>query len=174
MTALSYPYLILLLSSSLLLSILLSFTPLNALSLFPFSRPSQLLPSQHAAWEHSLDKCRKLHVLPGPASDFGARKESDRFVEGTPMVLIRNATVWTGEDNGHELLTGTDVVLARGIIHSLGRKIELETLDKDTVVVEAHGAWLTPGIFDMVSPPSIHIYTNSPHDSSLRLEPYSY
>ncbi|KAH6910360.1 hypothetical protein BKA70DRAFT_1272879 [Coprinopsis sp. MPI-PUGE-AT-0042] len=62
-----------------------------------------------------VDKCKGLTVLPGPPSDFHERKESDRYVLGTPPVLIRNATLWTGHKEGKEVLTG-DLLLEKGII----------------------------------------------------------
>lgn len=75
--------------------------------------------------------------------------------QGTHMVLIKNATIWTGEDNGHELLSG-DILLANGIIKSVGEILDPKAIpawipDDATIDIhQAHGAFVTPGIFDMV------------------------
>ena len=121
------------------------------------SRPSKTAPSPRVAAEfaESVARCEALDVLPGVPADFYEREESDRFVKGTAPVLIRNATVWTGMDNGHELLVGHDVLLDRGLIISVsptGRdQTSAASLPEGTVVHNAHGAWLTPGIVDMHS-----------------------
>ncbi|KAG5220251.1 Carbohydrate esterase family protein [Salix suchowensis] len=51
-----------------------------------------------------LDQCRSLELEPGPPPDFHLRKASDRFVPNTKPVLIKNATIWTGETSGYETL----------------------------------------------------------------------
>jgi hypothetical protein len=92
-----------------------------------------------------VDKCRGLTVLPGPPSDFADRKESDRYVPGTPPVLIRNATLWTGQHGGKEVLTG-DLLLERGIVIAVGSVDEGYLKGRnDLVTIDAHGAWVTPG-----------------------------
>lgn len=66
-----------------------------------------------------LDKCRFLNVTPAPSPEFATRTVSDRFQPGTKPVLIRNATIWTGADEGLEVLLG-DVYLEGGIIKRIG------------------------------------------------------
>ncbi|KAM0746981.1 composite domain of metallo-dependent hydrolase [Meredithblackwellia eburnea MCA 4105] len=105
-------------------------------------------------WRESLDKCRKLNTRPGPPVGFESRTESDRFKKGTPPLLIRNATIWTGNDNGNEVVNG-DILIEKGLIKSVGeafteRNIKL-LKEKGTKVIDAHGGWVTPGIFDMHS-----------------------
>ncbi|KAK4704844.1 hypothetical protein P7C70_g1364, partial [Phenoliferia sp. Uapishka_3] len=92
------------------------------------------------AFGESLATCNRLHTLPGPPKKFGERTKSDRYVEGTPSVLIRNATIWTGEDNGHEVLHG-DILLANGIIKSVGSIVDINSLPANAVIHQAHGAF---------------------------------
>ncbi|KAI0329713.1 hypothetical protein GY45DRAFT_1361902 [Cubamyces sp. BRFM 1775] len=110
-----------------------------------------------------LDRCRSLQLKPGPPSDFYARNDSDRFQPGTRPVLIRNATIWTGKLDGEEVLLG-DVFLDRGIIQTVRADI-LSNLADDShqlTVIDAQGAWLTPGIIDMHS----HLSVESSPDLS--------
>ncbi|KAL8291602.1 hypothetical protein RQP46_001860 [Phenoliferia psychrophenolica] len=102
------------------------------------------------AFKESVGSCERLHVLPGPPKAFAQRTKSDRYVEGTPSVLIQNATIWTGEDNGNEIVHG-DILLANGIIQSVGSIVDVNSLPADAVIHQAHGAFVTPGIFDMHS-----------------------
>jgi cytosine/adenosine deaminase-related metal-dependent hydrolase len=73
---------------------------------------------------------------------------SDRFVEGTSHVWIRNATIWTGRVQGLEVIQG-DVFLMNGIIRAIGH-VDLQSiglsLDRDEIeTLDAHGAFVTPG-----------------------------
>lgn len=92
-------------------------------------------------------RCHALNTKPGPPSDFHDRTESDRFVEGTKRVWIRNATVWTGRLQGLEVING-DVFLMNGIIKAVGH-VDLESMglnDRDEVeILDARGAYVTPG-----------------------------
>lgn len=92
-----------------------------------------------------IQQCQALHVLPGPPSDFHERTQSDRYVFGTPPTLLRNATIWTGGHSGHEVVVG-DVLLDKGLIKEFGT-VKQSVLDayQDLVVVDAAGAWVTPG-----------------------------
>ncbi|KAF5371159.1 hypothetical protein D9758_004121 [Tetrapyrgos nigripes] len=96
-----------------------------------------------------LDKCANLDTLPGPPPDFYSRKESDRFEPGTKPVLIKRATIWTGERNGTEIVTG-DVLLDKGMIKAIGH-IEASTILEygNVEIIDAAGAWLTPGLVDL-------------------------
>lgn len=67
--------------------------------------------------------------------------------QDTPDVLVKNATLWTGDDNGNDVQYGADVLLSRGLVKKIGKGIKAPS----AVVHEADGAWLTPGIFDMHS-----------------------
>jgi len=66
-----------------------------------------------------LSRCQQLNVKPVPSQDFHKREYSDRFQEGTSPVLLKNATIWTGRDNGYEVVTG-DLLLGKGIIQRVG------------------------------------------------------
>ncbi|KAF5380447.1 hypothetical protein D9615_004475 [Tricholomella constricta] len=98
-----------------------------------------------------LRKCNFLDAQPGPPADFHLRTQSDRFQPGTAPTLIRNATIWTGRVSGHEVVMG-DLLFDKGIIQAVGH-IDQSTLDPydDLVVVEAAGAWVSPGIVDIHS-----------------------
>ncbi|KAK7470191.1 hypothetical protein VKT23_001629 [Stygiomarasmius scandens] len=90
-------------------------------------------------------KCRNLNVVPGPSPDFYSRSESDRFEHGTKSVLIKNATVWTGE----KVIESGDVLLDKGIIKAIGNVDESQYDFADKI--NAYGAWLSPGIVDLHS-----------------------
>ncbi|KAF8974242.1 carbohydrate esterase family 9 protein [Flammula alnicola] len=98
-----------------------------------------------------VQKCQALNVLPGPPNNFHQRTQSDRHVSGTPPTLFRNASIWTGRVSGHEVVIG-DLLLDKGIIKEVG-SIKESVLDsyKDLVVIDAGGAWITPGIVDLHS-----------------------
>ncbi|KAG6845918.1 hypothetical protein H0H87_000724 [Tephrocybe sp. NHM501043] len=99
-----------------------------------------------------LQKCSLLNAEPGPPADFHSRTQSDRFQQGTPPTLIQNATIWTGRVSGHETIIG-DLLLDNGIITAIG-DISQSTIDaygQQLVIVDAAGAWVSPGIVDMHS-----------------------
>ncbi|GAA5919344.1 hypothetical protein JCM6882_008442 [Rhodosporidiobolus microsporus] len=124
----------------------------------PSQRPLKALTSSadQQRWSEAVERCEELDVLPGVPKSFWERNTSDRFASGTPPTLIRNATVWTGNDDGKEVLHGHDVLLDRGLVIKIGRDIRLDSLLEDesavrAKIVDAHGAWVTPGIVDMHS-----------------------
>lgn len=91
--------------------------------------------------------CASLDLKPTLPASFPDRPLSDRFVPGTRPVHIRNATIWTGSDNGREVIEG-DLVLDNGLIKAVGviPKVLLKELKRtDHDIIHAHGAWLTPG-----------------------------
>lgn len=92
-----------------------------------------------------IEKCNALKALPAPPSNFHQRSYSDRFVHGTHPTLFRNATIWTGRISGNEVVEG-DLLIDKGLIKAIGI-IEDTTLAeyKDLVVIDAEGAWITPG-----------------------------
>lgn len=105
--------------------------------------------SHHIHSPDVLARCSALNVKPGPTEDFYRRTDSDRFVSGTKPTLIVNATIWTGNEDGTEVLTG-DVLLDRGLIKWVGVDSSLSTLLRrlkgiEVDVIDARGAWLTPG-----------------------------
>lgn len=103
-----------------------------------------------------IHRCRQLHVQAGPPKDFHRRTHSDRFEEGTTRpILIQNAKIWTGRKNGTDVIRG-DILLDKGLIKSIGHlrglvpQLQREH-GKNLVVVDAKGAWVTPGIVDIHS-----------------------
>ena len=61
------------------------------------------LPKNH---QEILARCRSLDVTPAPPRNFYRRDVSDRAAVGTPPTLIQNARIWTGGDNGTEIIEG--------------------------------------------------------------------
>lgn len=100
--------------------------------------------------------CNYIQRPAGSASDFASRRESNRFEAGTPPTFIRNVRIWTGENDGNEVIDG-DVLVDKGIIRSVGR-IPMSVLDDvqagwngSVNSIDAGGAWLTPGLVDLHS-----------------------
>lgn len=91
-------------------------------------RPHVRVPL-HAAG--TLAKCRSLSAKPAPPQGFSSRTQSDRYESGTSSVLIRNASIWTGLDNGKDTVHG-DILLENGLIKSVGGANAL--LIKDDVI----------------------------------------
>ncbi|CCM03596.1 uncharacterized protein FIBRA_05734 [Fibroporia radiculosa] len=100
----------------------------------------------------ALARCRSLSLPAGPAPNFHHRKESDRFVPGTKPHLLKNARIWTGADNGTEVIHA-DVLLDKGLIKGIGHvsRSSLQAYKDDLVVIDVKGAWVTPGIVDLHS-----------------------
>jgi hypothetical protein len=100
----------------------------------------------------ALTWCASLKSEVAQTGDFQKRSRSDRFVVGTKPVLIKGARVWTGERNGTEIITG-DVLLDKGIIQGVGRSATaaLAAHTRGLIVIDAKGAWITPGLIDIRS-----------------------
>ncbi|KAF5344401.1 hypothetical protein D9756_011347 [Leucocoprinus leucothites] len=113
-----------------------------------------------------VDQCRNIHSPAGPSPDFDPATRldndgrSERFVEGTKPTLIRNAKIWTGHDDGKEVIRG-DVLLDRGLVVDVGKIHDKHLQDlKRLDVIDAKGRWVTPGLVDLHS----HIgVDSSPH-----------
>ncbi|KAJ7054512.1 carbohydrate esterase family 9 protein [Mycena amicta] len=100
-------------------------------------------------YETIIAQCKALDLTPGPPDDFYSRKQSDRYEAGTKATLIRNATIWTGLDDGKEIVSG-DILIDKGIIQKIG-SVDVRTLNVETVVLDAAGAWVSPGVVDLHS-----------------------
>lgn len=97
-----------------------------------------------------------------PQDPTGPREFNKRFVNGTKPLLIRNATVWTGEPaigtsledarlgTGYSWVT-SDVLVNYGIIQEVHHSISLASLPDGTDIFDAEGRQLTSGIVDMHS-----------------------
>jgi hypothetical protein len=114
-----------------------------ALSCFPGRNHGSRVPL-HAGEVQA--RCRSLNTKPGPPPGFHDRTASDRFVEGTKHVWIRNATIWTGRVQGLEVIQG-DMLLMNGIIKAVGH-VDLQSMglsDLDVEILDARDAYVTPG-----------------------------
>jgi hypothetical protein len=97
--------------------------------------------------EVTLAKCATLNKTPQPPSDFWKRTHSDRFVQGTKPVLLRNAHIWTGAENGTETFYGS-VLLENGLIKAVthnGTQSSNAPPYGDLTIIDVKGAWITPG-----------------------------
>lgn len=128
-------------SLAVLLTIFASFQFL--ISTTTFSTNSAHIPVRA---EQVLDRCRALYIEPGPSPRFHSRSVSDRFVPGTKATLLRNARIWTGGENGTEVVTG-DIYLNKGIIQGIGSFDNLEDAfpPVELEIIDVKGAWVTPG-----------------------------
>jgi hypothetical protein len=112
-------------------------------------KPKHVHVPLHAG--ESLARCRAIQTKPGPREHFHSRKRSDRFEPGTPPTLIKNGKIWSGGDQGNEVIEA-DILLDNGIIKGLGYFAETELASYTSLkVIDAKGAWVTPGIVDIHS-----------------------
>jgi len=95
--------------------------------------------------QHILGQCAALRATPGPPENFLARETSDRFEPGTKPTLIKNAKLWTGARNGSEIVYG-DLYMDHGIVKAIGYIPRALYAKDDVVVIDADGAWVTPGL----------------------------
>lgn len=104
--------------------------------------------------------CAQLRKIPKDPS--GPRERNARYVDGHKAVLIRNATVWTGEPTtavsaedssaGHEYAwMNADVFMEFGLIKRVEAGIDEASLKGDYSVFEANGRMLTSGIVVSIS-----------------------
>lgn len=95
------------------------------------------------------DKNKPLEILGKVTYPFGAYgwEQMPRQQD----ILIKNATVWTSEDDG--VLKNTDVFVKNGKIAAIGKDLK----NKADVTIDGTGMHLTPGIIDEHS----HIATSS-------------
>ncbi|KAJ3886963.1 carbohydrate esterase family 9 protein [Lentinula edodes] len=101
-----------------------------------------------------IRKCAHLNDIPGPPPSFDSRKESDRYVPETKPTWIKNATIWTGNIDGLEVILEGDLFLDKGIIKAVGKVPAqiLSAYDHDYLsVIDANGSWVSPGIVDLHS-----------------------
>ncbi|KAG2121914.1 hypothetical protein DEU56DRAFT_89089 [Suillus clintonianus] len=138
-----------------LFAIALVFLVLFQSSTFLSSTFSQSSPHELIRRSQILSKCAYTRAKPGPPPHFHARTQSDRYAANTKPILVRNATIWTAANDGHEILTG-DLLMHYGLIKAIGQvplsmiqQLELENVNLE--IVDAHGAWVTPGIVDLHS-----------------------
>jgi len=94
-----------------------------------------------------LAQCSAIDAKVGPAPNFADRRVvSDRFVQGTGAVLIKNATLWTGDG----IVEGGELLLANGLIKHVGGALSVEQLaglgynEAGIQSFNALGGWITP------------------------------
>lgn len=93
-----------------------------------------------------LARCMSLKITPGPSRAFHSREVSDRYEPGTNATFIKNAVIFTGGKNGSEVIHGS-ILLDKGIIKSIGKVPDhLIKTALQATVVDAKGAWVTPGL----------------------------
>ncbi|KAJ6628787.1 carbohydrate esterase family 9 protein [Mycena sp. CBHHK59/15] len=96
-----------------------------------------------------ISVCHAIKTSAGPSQDFLKRDVSDRFEVGTNSTLIRNATLLTGKGNDTVALHG-DLFLDKGLVKAIGyvsQRVLGNTVN--LTVVDANGAWVTPGLVDL-------------------------
>ncbi|KAK2463223.1 hypothetical protein APHAL10511_004878 [Amanita phalloides] len=97
----------------------------------------------------SVTRCAGLETEARDTKDFQRRSHSDRFVTGTKPILIKGGKLWTGDKNGTEIIIG-DVLLDKGIIRRVGRSVTVAHT-AEIIVIDAKGAWITPGLINIRS-----------------------
>lgn len=119
--------------------------------------------------------CATLQRVPETPS--GVREFNKRYVNGTKPVLIRNATVWTGEPaagtsdedarqgKGYSWVL-SDVFLENGLIKQVSPSIALSSLPSGYETFDAQGRQLTAGIVDMHSHAGLGSLANLQHDEN--------
>jgi imidazolonepropionase-like amidohydrolase len=124
----------------------------------PVRRPRNALSVQKL--HEQLATCKLLRSVPsGPSA---ARAANKRWVPGTKPILIRNATIWSGEPSPGTSVedarkgigytwTTSDVLVDRGLITKVAPGISTADLPAGCEVHEARGRQLTAGIVDMHS-----------------------
>ncbi|KAM6500145.1 hypothetical protein JOM56_003159 [Amanita muscaria] len=144
------------------------------LDLFPLRTASLPSPSILKHRHKLLERCKSIHTHAGPPRDYQPEsriiqaynttngnkpKGSDRFVQGTSPVLIKNAKIWTGQLNGTWTIYG-DVLLDKGLVIAVGhvpRSLLDELIPENSedwekmVVIDVEGKWVTPGLVDLHS-----------------------
>lgn len=118
---------------------------------FPFPKPSPAPHPPHVV--EGLAKCKVIAKSPPTFNSLQNLKRShnDRYAPGTQDTLLKNATIWTGNKDGEEVIHGGDVLLVNGLVKKIGKGLQVEQLKREGLVkshveeVELDGAWLTPG-----------------------------
>lgn len=126
-------------------------------------RDNRLLSADRLAEDYRA--CAGLRAVPKDPS--GPREQNARY-SGSKAVLIKNATVWTGEPTvgttpeqahagGGYSWIQTDVLLEHGLIKLVAADILESEIEREYDVYHANGRLLTSGIVDMHS----HAGTNN-------------
>lgn len=117
---------------------------------FPFPKPSPEPSKAPRFIKEGIKQCKIIaRSPPNPKAFTDKRETNDRFVKGTKATWLKNATLWTGEKGGSEILYGANVLLDGGVIRKISKGDKLEDLvgllKSGVDEVELNGAWVTPG-----------------------------
>lgn len=103
--------------------------------------------------KRGLAKCEAIKLMPPDTTHFRVNRTiSDRFEPNNANpVLLQNATVWTGGDDGEEVLFGASIYLKGGVVVSVGtaKDVRRQIMDDAVEEIDVEGRWITPGIIDM-------------------------
>lgn len=135
------------LTTSLIVPLLLLVAALVSVKVPSFHTGHPVSPRESSA----ISRCRELQSHPRELSGH-TRSESDRYVQGAKPVLLQHARIWTGRENGTEIIKG-DILLDKGLIKEIGYipLSRLKPYDEDMIIVDLDGKWVSPGIVDMHS-----------------------
>jgi len=110
-----------------------------------------------------IAKCNTVRAPAGPPPSFDPASRiksneqgsggNERWVPGTPPVLLKNAKIWTGARNGTEVVFG-DVLLDQGLVIAVGYippTILASHRGANLKVMDVEGKWVTPGLVDLHS-----------------------
>ena len=128
-----------------------------------------------AKLQEDLSVCSSLRRQPVESS--AHRERNRRWVDSTKPVLIRNATIWTGEPTAgtseQDARAGkgwgwvaSDVFTDKGLIISVEPNTKLDDLPHNTEVFDARGRQLTAGIVDMHSHAGLESFGNLQSDDN--------
>lgn len=134
-----------------------------------------------AQFEAARMHCATTRARVGPPPGFAQRKVSDRYdgARTAPRTRIANATLWTGGEDGREVLDRADVVLDRGLIVEVAASdadilaSRARGAEQDERLQDAAGAWVTPGIIDVHVHMGVDALPTLPSldDTNSRLQP---
>ncbi|CEH13542.1 ALPHA-D-RIBOSE 1-METHYLPHOSPHONATE 5-TRIPHOSPHATE DIPHOSPHATASE [Ceraceosorus bombacis] len=114
-------------------------------------------PTPKPSDDPNVAKCRALKVAPGAPGNFSQRVRSDRAKPRSeaPPLLIKNAKVWRA-DAKTGVIENASVWINNGLIKRVAggwtAAAEMEAVaasSSDSVIIDAKGRWLTPGIIDI-------------------------
>lgn len=104
----------------------------------------QIAPFQEPKGDNKRTEPEKPSVLTPrfPEGAFGF----ESMPEQPPLVLVKNATIWTSGPQG--ILEESDLLVKRGKIWKIGKNLSISENIKDAVVMDARGKHVTPGLID--------------------------
>jgi len=95
--------------------------------------------------ESPSDTATADSVPPLPGMLFPLTAYGQDSLPGAKTILIRNATVWTLNENG--ILKNADVLISNGKIKAVGKSLDVTEIE-DVDTIDGSGMHVTPGIID--------------------------